>query len=331
MSTAASSQLSDTALHALLGWYREMGIDAAVSEASIDWLTRGDVRPGADYELQRSETAPSPASRNQKSAPVSADPGARPAVKSHAVPPWMDANSQPPPTAPPPQHQRPPGRVAPIVAPLPRATSPARQFPTATPDAATITARTAAQSAKTIEALRDAIAAFDGCALKATAKSLCFYRGAVPARVMVIGEAPGADDDKLGKPFLGLPGQMLDKMLAAIGLDEGNTHITNIVYWRPPGNRPPTPQEAQVCRPFLERQIELVQPEILLLLGGGAANNVLDTPEGIMKLRGVWREVECGKHRARALATIHPINLVSRPVSKRMAWHDLLAVEAALK
>ncbi len=121
-----------------------------------------------------------------------------------------------------------------------------------------MSARTLAREARTLADLEATLAGFDGCSLKATAKSLCFYRGAAQARLMLIGEAPGRDEDLQGKPFVGRAGQLLDKMLAAIGLSEQNVHITNIVYWRPPGNRTPTPQEAQVCRPFLERQVELV-------------------------------------------------------------------------
>jgi DNA polymerase len=178
--------------------------------------------------------------------------------------------------------------------------------------------------------LRARLAAFDGCGLKATAKSLCFARGATPARVMILGEAPGAEEDKQGKPFVGPAGQMLDKMLAAIGLNETTVHISNIVYWRPPGNRTPTPQEALVCRPFLERQVELVAPDVLLLLGGPAAQHILDIAEGIMKLRGKWRDVTIGAHACRAIATLHPAYLLRSPAAKRLVWRDLLAVEAAL-
>ena len=207
----------------------------------------------------------------------------------------------------------------------------ARTFPTAAPDEATLAARETARAAQSIEDLQARLAAFDGCGLKATAKSLCFYRGASQARVMVIGDAPGPDEDKLGKPFVGPAGQMLDKMLAAIGLGEADVHITNIVYWRPPGGRPLTPHEAQVCRPFLDRQIELVRPEFVILLGGHAANAVFGEAEGIMKLRGKWRDIEFGTHRARALATLHPRDLLKTPPSKRMAWRDMLIIDAALK
>ena len=147
---------------------------------------------------------------------------------------------------------------------------------------------------------------------------------------MLIGEAPGRDEDLEGKPFVGRAGQLLDKMLAAIGLAEADVHITNIVYWRPPGNRTPTPQEAQVCRPFLERQVELVAPEVVVLLGGAAAKHLLEVAEGIMRIRGTWRDVEIGSARARAMATLHPAYLLRTPAAKRLAWRDLLAIKSAL-
>jgi len=202
---------------------------------------------------------------------------------------------------------------------------------TASPDAALMTARSAARQAGSLEELRATLAGFDGCGLKATAKNLCFYRGAPHSRLMLIGEAPGRDEDLAGKPFVGRAGQLLDKMLAAIGLTEADVHITNIVYWRPPGNRTPTPQEAQVCRPFMERQVELVAPDFLLLLGGAAAKGILDVTDGIMRVRGKWREVTLGERKVRVLATLHPAYLLRTPGAKRLAWRDLLAVKAALQ
>ena len=174
------------------------------------------------------------------------------------------------------------------------------------------------------------LARFDGCSLKATAKNLCFYRGAAKSRLMLVGEAPGRDEDIEGKPFVGRAGQLLDKMLGAIQLTEQDVHITNIVYWRPPGNRTPTPQEAQVCRPFLERQVELVAPEVIVLLGGAAAKHILDVPEGIMKVRGKWRDLKIGAHQVRCIATLHPAYLLRTPAAKRLAWRDLLTIRAAL-
>jgi len=191
-------------------------------------------------------------------------------------------------------------------------------------------ARAAAGQAKDLTELEAMLAGFDGCGLKATAKNLCFYRGAAKARLMLIGEAPGRDEDLQGKPFVGRAGQLLDKMLAAIGLGEPQVHITNIVYWRPPGNRTPTPQEAQVCRPFLERQLELVAPDLIMLLGGAAANHIFGATEGIMRTRGKWREVTIGERTVRAIATLHPAYLLRTSAAKRLAWRDLLAVKAAL-
>jgi uracil-DNA glycosylase len=193
-----------------------------------------------------------------------------------------------------------------------------------------MSARTLAAQARTLAELEATLAGFDGCSLKVTAKNLCFYRGAPQARLMLIGEAPGRDEDLQGKPFVGRAGQLLDRMLAAIGLSEANVHITNIVYWRPPGNRTPTPQEAQVCRPFLERQVELVAPDIVMLLGGAAAKHIFDVPEGIMRVRGKFRDVVIGSLRVRALATLHPAYLLRTPAAKRLAWRDLLTLKAAL-
>lgn len=147
---------------------------------------------------------------------------------------------------------------------------------------------------------------------------------------MVIGEAPGRDEDIAGKPFVGRAGQLLDRMLAAIGLGEADVHITNIVYWRPPGNRTPTPEEAQACRPFLERQMELVAPDYLLTLGGPAAKAILDTADGILKVRGRWREMLVAARTVRVMPTLHPAYLLRQPEAKRQAWRDLLQLKAAL-
>lgn len=186
------------------------------------------------------------------------------------------------------------------------------------------------QKIENLEALKEAVARFEGCALKRTAKNLCFARGNPSARVMLIGEAPGRDEDLQGAPFVGRAGKLLDRMLAAIGLMPEDVYITNVVYWRPPGNRTPTPQEVEACRPFLERQVELVAPEILVFLGGAAAKHMLNTTEGIMRLRGKWHDLQIGKHRCRAIATLHPAYLLRNPAAKRLAWRDLLAIRAAL-
>ncbi len=196
---------------------------------------------------------------------------------------------------------------------------------------ATQAARALAGSVNSLDALRTQLETFNGCGLQATAKSLCFYRGQPQARLMLIGEAPGRDEDLAGKPFVGRAGQLLDKMLAAIGIDESKVHITNSVYWRPPGNRTPTPEEMAACWPFLERQIELVNPDVILLAGGVAAKQVLGLVEGITKLRGQWRSLMvCGRE-VRVLATLHPSYLLRTPAAKRQAWQDMLMIQLALQ
>lgn len=303
-------QAADTnQLLALLDWYREMGATHVVDEAATDWRTRGDTAPGKGFVY-----------------PPPPDAEADDEVAAPAVPAMPNATPTPLRADPPPR--------APVVSP-PRPSpapviTPPRAFPTAPPDEATLAARTQAKTARSLADLQRLLEGFDGCGLKATAKNLCFFRGAERARLMVIGEAPGRDEDIAGKPFVGVAGQLLDRMLAAIGVDEASVHITNIVYWRPPGNRTPTPQEAQICRPFLERQIELVGPEIILLMGGAAAKHMLDTPEGIMKLRGAWRQIAVADKRVRAMASLHPAYLLRTPTDKRKAWADLLAVKIEL-
>jgi DNA polymerase len=182
----------------------------------------------------------------------------------------------------------------------------------------------------TLTELEALVAGFEGCSLRRTAKSLCFARGSASARIMLIGEAPGRDEDLQGKPFVGRAGQLLDRMLAAIGLAEEHVYITNTVYWRPPGNRTPTPEEIEACAPFLARQIELLSPSVLVLLGGAAAKTILGVSEGIMRLRGKWLTYPSAGRDLPALATLHPAYLLRNPAAKRYAWRDLLLLKAAL-
>ncbi|MCT8970306.1 uracil-DNA glycosylase [Microbaculum marinisediminis] len=191
-------------------------------------------------------------------------------------------------------------------------------------------ARTKAREARTLVDLLHILEGFEGCPLRFTAKNLCFADGNPEARVMFIGEAPGADEDIQGKPFVGRAGKLLDKMLAAIGLDRSSAYITNVVYWRPPGNRTPTPQETQICRPFIERQIELADPDFVVFLGGAAAKEMLNRSEGILKLRGKWFDFDTGKRTIKAIATLHPAYLLRQPAQKRLAWRDFLAIKKAL-
>ncbi len=203
-------------------------------------------------------------------------------------------------------------------------------FASVAPDEAVMDARERAGNAKSLQELEEALSGFDGCPLRATAKNTCFKRGSDKARVMFIGEGPGRDEDIQGVPFVGRAGKLLDKMLAAISLGEDDVYVTNIVYWRPPGNRTPTLQEVQACMPFLERQVELLDPDFLVLIGGPATQHLLATKDGIMRMRGKWRDCDIGGKTRQALPILHPAYLLRTPAAKRQAWRDLLTLKAAL-
>jgi uracil-DNA glycosylase family 4 len=213
---------------------------------------------------------------------------------------------------------------APAVIPAARGEAPP------SPEAAIMSAREAARTAPSLEALRELLEKFDGCALKFTATRLVFADGNPQARVMFVGEAPGREEDIAGLPFVGRSGQLLDRMIASIGLDRSNAYIANVIPWRPPGNRTPTPQETQICLPFIQRQIELVNPDVLVTLGNPSTQTLLSTREGIMKTRGRWFAYETGTRAIRALATFHPAYLLRSPSYKRMSWQDLRAIAKAL-
>ena len=198
------------------------------------------------------------------------------------------------------------------------------------PDAAAMAAREAAKTAKSLEELRAILERFDGCALKATATRLVFADGNPQSRVMFVGEAPGRDEDIEGLPFVVRSGKLLDRMLTAIGLDRAHVYIANIVPWRPPGNRTPTPQESATCLPFIMRQIELANPDILVCLGGPSAQTLLGLKEGITKTRGRWFAFDTGTREIRAMPTFHPAFLLRSPLQKRFAWRDFLAIKKAL-
>ncbi len=187
-----------------------------------------------------------------------------------------------------------------------------------------------ASNAQTLDELRDAISGFEGCNLKFSARSIVFCDGNPDARLMVIGEGPGGDEDAQGLPFVGRSGQLLDRMLAAIGLDRTSVYISNIVPWRPPGNRKPTPQETAICLPFIRRHIELARPDVLLLLGNTPAQALLDTSQGITRLRGRWQEAAIGKTMIPAMPSFHPAYLLRQPGQKKFAWRDLLALSQRL-
>ena len=198
------------------------------------------------------------------------------------------------------------------------------------PDTAVMAAREAARNAASLDELRAIMTGFQGCALRVTATQLVFADGTPQARVMFVGEAPGRDEDLAGLPFVGRSGKLIDRMLAAIGLDRTSAYIANIIPWRPPGNRTPTPQESQICLPFILRQIELADPDVLVCLGGPSSQALLGFKDGIRRTRGRWLSFDTGKREIRAMATFHPAYLLRSPLEKRHAWRDFLAVKKAL-
>lgn len=209
-----------------------------------------------------------------------------------------------------------------------------KKFILQSPIEAVSKAKESARKARTLEELKTALENFEGCALKQTAMHTVFSDGQPDAKIMIVGEAPGADEDRMGRPFVGLSGQLLDRLLATIGLDrKKNIYISNIVPWRPPGNRQPSTAETNVCLPFIIRHIELVAPKILLLVGGTAAKALLQSQEGIMKLRGKWipYQTENSHFTTQAFATFHPAFLLRSPGQKRYVWLDLLKLQRALE
>ena len=192
-------------------------------------------------------------------------------------------------------------------------------------------ARLAAGSARSLDELKSAMEAFSGCNLRNSARNMVFADGNPSSGILVIGPVPNGEDDREGVPFSGKQGQMLDRMLAAIGLDRTSVLLTNVIPWRPPGNRPPSPRETDICRPFIERQIALSEPRHLLILGNFAARFFFGGNEMIHHMRGEWRDIQVGGTTVPALATLHPQDLTSAPASKRLAWQDLLAFRARIR
>lgn len=275
----------------LLKWYANVGVETAVNSAPTNWLS-SDAIPNR-RPLERLKLSQNQARSVAINSPINKT--TQPNVREH-TPPTPINNTQ----------------TAPLSLPsIERANE-------------------LAAKAHNLDELQTALEAFDGCSLKRTAKNLVFYRGAEKAPLMIIGEAPGRDEDIAGKPFVGRAGQLLDKMLAAIGHNEENTHITNIVYWRPPGNRTPTLEEGQLCRPFLDRQIELVAPKLIMFVGGAAAKQILETSTGIMKLRGKWKNIDLAGKERKTIATLHPAYLLRTPIAKRLAWQDLQILKTEL-
>ena len=196
-------------------------------------------------------------------------------------------------------------------------------------------ARAVAAACTSLAELRAALENFEGCELKRSATRLVFADGSPEAKIMLIGEAPGRDEDAVGLPFVGRAGQLLDRMLAAMGLDRSKVYITNVLPWRPPQNREPSPEEAAICLPFLRRHIELIRPEVLILLGAVSVRHVLGISEGILRVRGRWDTsqsvTKAGRRAIPAMPTLHPAYLLRQPAAKRLAWRDLLAVAEKLE
>ncbi len=239
------------------------------------------------------------------------------------IPPEPAAEAAPPETVP-----------APPLADTPPQTAPPNLIPA---DSVNSTARSLAEACEDLSALRAALCEFDGCALKTTATNLVFGSGTEDAKIMLVGEAPGRDEDREGAPFVGASGQLLDAMLGYLDLSrDRNVYITNILPWRPPGNRQPTGAEIAACLPFLERHIAIVAPHLLVFLGGTSAKTLLNRTEGITRLRGQWYEYSssaieaAGQSAIPAMATLHPAYLLRQPAQKRAAWLDLIAVRNKL-
>ncbi|TPJ69193.1 uracil-DNA glycosylase [Mesorhizobium sp. B2-6-2] len=303
----AASPSTPAEIAELLALYASAGVDEALEDAPVNRFAEAAAKSAERRPAERPPAAP-PRDPRPESRPASGQVPERPQAPVPATSSsGLDARNIP--------------------------DAPAR-MPTATvPDEAqALLARQLAASASTLEELRQHMAGFDGCNLKFTAKNLVFADGNPKAELMLVGEAPGRDEDLEGLPFVGRSGRLLDRMLAAIGLDRGSAYIANVIPWRPPGNRTPTPHETEICRPFIERQIELVNPKVLVNLGGPSAKTLLNTSEGILRLRGNWRVHTTASGVAiPAMPTLHPAYLLRTPAHKKLAWRDFLEVKARLK
>jgi len=282
---------------ALLEFYRDAGCDEAIGEVALDRTSLPPPRRAAPASRPAQGPAQSPASGPLQNPKIAA-----------AAPDRAKAPAQPAP-----QLRAPP-------TPQLLAASAARTA-----------AEAAAAACGTVADLARAVAEFDGCALRRTATKTVFARGNPTAPLMLIGEAPGREEDEKGLPFVGESGQLLDRMLAAIGRPEGSYYISNVVFWRPPGNRDPSPEELQICRPFVERHIALVQPRILVLVGRHATGSLLNSSQGIKRLHGKWHSFSSGTDEIPTLPMFHPAFLLREPWMKREAWRDLLTLSEKLR
>lgn len=299
-----ASEMTPQALAALLHFYAEAGVDALCEEAAVDRFE---------------QSAEQAQSRKQRTRESGAQPGN--AAAAPGVPDTQGASPTPRSA-----QVAKPSAPQPALSPAPKAS-----HLTVPGEAAFEDARALAASAQTIAELRQALEGYTGCNLRHSAKSLVFADGNPEADVMFIGEAPGRDEDLQGLPFVGRAGQLLDRMLTAIGLDRESAYITNMIFWRPPGNRTPAPHEIELCRPFIERHVALAAPKVVVLLGNVAAKSLLGTQKGILSLRGGWMEYTAGDVSIPAMPTLHPAYLLRNPAQKRLAWADLLSLRARLE
>ncbi|MCL2714194.1 MAG: uracil-DNA glycosylase [Alphaproteobacteria bacterium] len=283
--------LAPQTLRHLLGFYIDAGVDCALSDEPTDRLNERE--PAA---------APVPTLRHP--------PGSLPA----------------PPQAPLPAPPRPPS--APLPFPHPPATAALRH--SAAPDIAIAAAQHAAREAATCAALREAMAHFDGCTLAHTAAGLVFADGNPRARIMFVGGIPEREDDLAARPFAGRDGALLDRMIAAIGLDRSRAYFATVIPWKPPGSRPPTLQETEICLPFIRRHVDFIDPDLLIVLGDLAAQTLLSTRDPITRIHGRWIDYATGQRQIRALPSFHPAQLLKSPALKRLAWADLQIVAGAL-
>jgi DNA polymerase len=291
--TSSADTLTPEALANLLRWYAEMGVDIAIDDTPHDRFAEAQAAP-ARVGASASEA---PAARSLNRDPAAKDGISAPRTLSR----------------------------------MPRSETPSLKPESASTEVVAQSARESAATAQTLDELRARLDAFTGCALKNTATQLVFSDGNPQADIMFVGEAPGADEDRIGRPFVGRAGQLLDKMLAAIGLDRSKVYIANVVPWRPPGNRTPTPVETAACLPFTRRQIELVDPKILVCVGLPSAQTLLNVTEGIKRARGKWMSYEVSPGRTiPAMAMLHPAYLLRTPGDKKLAWQDLRLIAKEL-
>ena len=290
---AESTQIPSAHAAAALQWYAHMGVDEVIADDRVDRFEQSE-----ELAARRSSAA------------------AAPVAMAHSEGTRAPLN-------------RPAAAASPAPRPVPRQ-------PAAAPTMAMDEVEKLAQACNNLDELARALDDFDACPLKRTATQLCFADGLPGAHVMIIGEAPGRDEDEQGRPFVGKSGQLLDKMLACIGLDRASddparsAFISNIVFWRPPGNRKPSTSEVVMCLPFVRRAIELAQPRVVIAAGATPAQALLDTATGITRMRGTWKTITTVNGPVDVMPTLHPSYLLRSPEAKRFAWRDLLAVKAKL-